>query len=324
MVKLNNKGFAISTILYGLALIALMVILALVTTMATTNKNNSTLVDTIEEELDRLNLTNTSFAYNSSNYSQEYMVTKTGDYNIELWGSNSYASGLTHLYANHRYIFYINNTSYFEDENGNMIYNSNGSINTPYSTSPKIISNMQLSGTASSSGKARISLLNSTPSSFIEKDSNIDQNQRINYVPDGTYYLVSGSSALNLISYDSSSSATNIKLSAFTGELENKWVITRVYNEENNNSPYDSINHYTISPKNNQSLVLSLKSGQARLTNYDSNVSPQNSDQQFWNIKIVSKDSISDYNIKGTITSTISSSTGLAGTTSFTLYRVYE
>lgn len=48
---MNNKGFAISTILYGLVLLMGMILFLLLGTMDFAKNNNSDLVETVEEEL---------------------------------------------------------------------------------------------------------------------------------------------------------------------------------------------------------------------------------------------------------------------------------
>lgn len=52
MVKnMNNKGFAISTVLYGLVLLMSMLLFLLLGTMSFSRDNNSKMVEQIEEEL---------------------------------------------------------------------------------------------------------------------------------------------------------------------------------------------------------------------------------------------------------------------------------
>ena len=59
MRKLNNRGFAISTLLYGLMIMSLLVVLALFGNLSTNRHNTVTFVDKVEDELNRLSVTNT-------------------------------------------------------------------------------------------------------------------------------------------------------------------------------------------------------------------------------------------------------------------------
>lgn len=127
MKKLNNKGFAISTLLYGLMLVAFMVVGLLISIMSTNRKNTSTLVRKIEEELNRYSETATEIT--STDGSQEFIVPygQAGWYKIELWGmpaSNvdatneenkkkaGYASGVIYLEENTHLYFYIGSYSH--------------------------------------------------------------------------------------------------------------------------------------------------------------------------------------------------------------------
>ena len=50
-MKLNNKGFAISTILYGLLMMTSLIFFLLIATMSNGKTTNDKLIDTIETEL---------------------------------------------------------------------------------------------------------------------------------------------------------------------------------------------------------------------------------------------------------------------------------
>lgn len=86
MKKLNNKGFAVSSLLYGLMLVAFLIVSILMSIMSTNRKNTSTLIKKIEEELNRYSQTTTTFS--STEGAQEFIVPygKAGWYKIELWG----------------------------------------------------------------------------------------------------------------------------------------------------------------------------------------------------------------------------------------------
>ena len=94
MKKLNNKGFAISTLIYGLAIMGIMIVAILMATMAQTRANTRNIVKSIEEDLNRFSKTETSFKPIGSDItSQEYIVPASGWYKIELWGSQGSGNG---------------------------------------------------------------------------------------------------------------------------------------------------------------------------------------------------------------------------------------
>ncbi len=116
MKRLNNKGFAITTLLYGLMSVGFLVMTLLMGIMSQNRQNTSTLVKKIEEELNRYGETETTFAYLGE--AQEYIVPygQAGWYKIELWGAKSsgvngdYTSGVIYLAENAKLYFYLGNT----------------------------------------------------------------------------------------------------------------------------------------------------------------------------------------------------------------------
>ena len=119
MKKLDNRGFAISTLLYGLMIMSLLIVLALISNLGTNRKSTSTFVDKIEDELNRLNLTNTGGEYGGGEADEnghEFIATSAGWYKIELWGAGgggnkggrgAYVSGIIYLEENdHLYFYY--------------------------------------------------------------------------------------------------------------------------------------------------------------------------------------------------------------------------
>lgn len=63
MRRLNNKGFAISTLLYGLMIMSLLVVIALLANLGTNRSNTVNFVDKIEDELNRLSVADTEGDY---------------------------------------------------------------------------------------------------------------------------------------------------------------------------------------------------------------------------------------------------------------------
>lgn len=125
MKKRNNQGFAISTILYGLVIMAMLIVVLLMSLMSSNRRNTSGFVDSIEEELNRYSQTSTDFSNPGSTEigdGQEYIVPygKAGWYKIELWGAagnnvnnttnggkGAYTSGIIYLEENTHLYFYI-------------------------------------------------------------------------------------------------------------------------------------------------------------------------------------------------------------------------
>lgn len=130
-MKLNNKGFAISTVLYSLLIMVFLIVTLMMGIMASNRKSNRNLVETIEEELNRYNENATNFAFkdgaSGEAVPQTYTVPsgQSGWYKIELWGASggstksettgevraggkgAYTSGLIYLAENQKLYFYI-------------------------------------------------------------------------------------------------------------------------------------------------------------------------------------------------------------------------
>ena len=94
--KLNNKGFAISTVIYGLSIMGILLIAMLMSEMATIRSNTKQLSKSIEEDLNNYSRTSTTFKANSiTPEAQEFYVPEgqAGWYRIELWGAQGGANG---------------------------------------------------------------------------------------------------------------------------------------------------------------------------------------------------------------------------------------
>lgn len=119
MKKTNNKGFAISTIIYGLSIMGVLIVSILMGTMSSTRANNKKISKSIEDELNRYSKTDTSFTASTTDppTAQEYIVPsgQSGWYLIELWGAQggsngglgAYTSGVIHLQEGDLLYFYV-------------------------------------------------------------------------------------------------------------------------------------------------------------------------------------------------------------------------
>lgn len=88
--KLNNKGFAISTVLYSLLIMVFLIVILIMSIMASNRKSTHDLVETVEDDLNRYSVSNTKFEFSdvSDGNPKEYQVPNSGWYRIELWGAS--------------------------------------------------------------------------------------------------------------------------------------------------------------------------------------------------------------------------------------------
>lgn len=116
MKKLNKKGFAISTLIYGLSILGLLLITMLMSTLSNTRSNSKEMSNAIEEDLNRYS--RTSIAFSSSTKAQEFVVPdgESGWYRIELWGAQgsngaggpgAYTTGIIELQEGESLYFYV-------------------------------------------------------------------------------------------------------------------------------------------------------------------------------------------------------------------------
>ena len=121
MKKLNNKGFAITTVIYGLAILGILLMALLMSTMSQSRSNNNDITRSIEDELNRFSQTETFFmgylGEDNLPIPQEYIVPEgqSGWYRIELWGTQggtagglgAYTSGIIKLTEGDTLYFYV-------------------------------------------------------------------------------------------------------------------------------------------------------------------------------------------------------------------------
>ena len=115
-MRMNNKGFAISTLIYGLAIMGMMLIAILMGIMSVNRTNNRSMAQEVEEELTKYSQTDTVFSSNISG-PQQYTVQsgESGWYRIELWGASggngkglgAYTSGVIELEEEDRLYFFV-------------------------------------------------------------------------------------------------------------------------------------------------------------------------------------------------------------------------
>lgn len=115
---MNRKGFAISTLIYGLSIMGILLMTILMGIMSVNRANNRKLSDSIEEDLTRFNRTVTTFSISESSAEQIYSVPEdeSGWYRIELAGAagnngyggyGAYTFGVIELEEGDRLIFNV-------------------------------------------------------------------------------------------------------------------------------------------------------------------------------------------------------------------------
>ena len=83
---MNNKGFAITTLLYGLSILGLLLILVLMSTVTSNRHNTKEIVKEIDEDLSRFSVSQASITSTDPNKEKAYTVGAGhgGWYKIEL------------------------------------------------------------------------------------------------------------------------------------------------------------------------------------------------------------------------------------------------
>lgn len=103
---MNNKGFAITSIIYGLAILGLMIVVILMGTLSSTRNNVSEEAKAVEEFLINFNQTEVTYRGNGGSVNYIYTIPngESGWYRFEAFGRNSaqargaYTTGI--MYAN--------------------------------------------------------------------------------------------------------------------------------------------------------------------------------------------------------------------------------
>lgn len=113
---MNNRGFAITTFIYGLSILGIILISIVMATMSNTRTNSKKISDSVKEDL--INFSNSSITYSYKNTEQTFITpdSESGWYRIELWGAQgnennggkgAYTTGLIYLTEGEQLYFYI-------------------------------------------------------------------------------------------------------------------------------------------------------------------------------------------------------------------------
>lgn len=141
---LNNKGFAITTVLYSLLLMATLILFLLIGSLSFERNTTNEFVNTIKSELNSYTETNkieTLFSYTGS--PQTYIVPETGVYTLEVWGgaggsvnglaggAGGYSSGQVNLTEGEILYIYVGGSGKGATTTGEALeggYNGGGSV----------------------------------------------------------------------------------------------------------------------------------------------------------------------------------------------------
>ena len=84
-MKLNNKGFAISIIIYSVGSLAVLTLILILAIDSGIRKNNTTIVDAIKDELNAASQRRWTFTYSGAPVA--FTAPETGTYQLQVWGA---------------------------------------------------------------------------------------------------------------------------------------------------------------------------------------------------------------------------------------------
>ena len=99
----NNKGFAVTTMLYGLSIMGFLIVVLLMSIMSNNRVNTNDLVKQIEDDLNKFSGSEVTF--NSDNQFT-VPIGAAGYYKIELWGKSSWTAFIIKLEVNTTLYYY--------------------------------------------------------------------------------------------------------------------------------------------------------------------------------------------------------------------------
>ena len=87
---MNNKGFAITTVIYGLSILGILLIIIIMGNLSNNRSNVKTLSKDIDNELNYYSRASISYSYTGENDLQQFEVPvgQSGWYRFELWGAS--------------------------------------------------------------------------------------------------------------------------------------------------------------------------------------------------------------------------------------------
>ena len=131
---MNNKGFAISALVYGLVIMGILIVAMLMKTVSSTRENQKLLSEMIEDELNNLGMSSSAFVPVAGDEGQVFTAQEAGLYRIELWGAagangsggkGSYTSGVIYLEEGQSLFFFIGQSTASGGHETDVRLNSN-------------------------------------------------------------------------------------------------------------------------------------------------------------------------------------------------------
>lgn len=193
MKKLNNKGFAISTLLYSMIILVMMIVMIMLSIMATTRKTTKELSETIEQELTGHAKTEAEF-----NTTGTYKIPKDGWYKIEIWSdaTDKYYSSV---------ISYLTGTNLaFSFSSGNV------------TMSPTVSAEREIDNPGLSFSKAKIKLVSedaSAPSKYTYSST----------LNNGKYYISNSNTGNKVLTVNTTDNSVSFQ--PLNGEKNQEWVV---------------------------------------------------------------------------------------------------
>lgn len=254
MKKLNNKGFAISTLLYSMIILVMMIVMIMLSIMATTRKTTKELSETIEQELTEHAKTEAEF-----NTTGTYKIPKDGWYKIEIW------SGATNKYYSSVISYSTGTNLAFSFSSGNV------------TMSPPVSAEREIYNPGLSFSKAKIKLVSedaSAPSKYTYSST----------LNNGKYYIGNSSTGqIKVLTVDTSDNSVSFQ--PLNGETNQEWVVDAKKTAGGTVDYYKMINSAT-------GLILSPEeeNGSAN-TNLVAKTSNSNPDQEWIKWSVTNKGS---------------------------------
>lgn len=260
---MNNRGFAVSTALYGILIMGLLLSVLVMSIASVNRKNTRDLTDSIDRDLNQYSRTSAEFNVYEENGSS-YVVPdgQSGWYKIELFGHKEYTSTTIFLSGNQWLYFYVAKDAtrphtFVSNEKGSYvsiesqskyIFSSNGSKvqGNKYINDYNAVNILNLSN--SNNGYNQTGYLKAKINKISEEKRLETTNGKSTTIPTGIYYIFrakSNASNDNRLSpqvLTVRNGGNDVAFREFAGALNQKWLITQtesvggkqLYNIKNN------------------------------------------------------------------------------------------
>ncbi len=218
MKRLNNKGFAISTLLYGSILIIFLIVVALMATLGTTRKNTKNLMYQIDDELNRYSNINQHFVYDQDiddEAGRKIFILEDGWYLIELWDTTNKFSGVAYFKKDEKINVYLKAKD--ADEVSYITFGEN-----PNEADIKHFSAVKYTAESKTNSEFKISKLSNDPENKVPIPEQETKLNNVQYIRDCMNSINNNSWVFwtEIQAYDNNNN--KIDLSSKTWEFDNK------------------------------------------------------------------------------------------------------